>query len=203
MPNPENYLKRLEHWWAPCQRVTELNPHLAERRRDSRVEACYLLAVSIYATLWTLKFPKEGDDHLGCEWIEVRAQAVPAHVGSPTPACGYEEGDPYAAFLPPAVATDADGNAPFHRAVIIVTEYSLKGTERSGQEYVSPLLVLTGEQYARASFEELYKRICDALRGNRSPVLMEVLLPDGTHKIIRQKKSSNESGNAEANADQA
>ncbi len=186
---------------APCQRVTELNPHLAERRRDSRVEACYLLAVSIYATLWTLKFPKEGDDHLGCEWIEVRAQAVPAHVGSPTPGCGYEEGDPYAAFLPPAVATDADGNAPFHRAVIIVTEYSLKGTERSGQEYVSPLLVLTGEQYARASFEELYKRICDALRGNRSPVLMEVLLPDGTHKIIRQKRSSNESGNAEASAD--
>lgn len=29
--------------------------------------------MSIYATLWTLKFPKEGDEHLGCGWIEVRA----------------------------------------------------------------------------------------------------------------------------------
>ena len=40
---------------------------------------------------------------MGSEWIEIRAQAVPAHVGSPTPGCGYEDGDPYTAFLPPAV----------------------------------------------------------------------------------------------------
>ena len=153
--------------------------------------------MSIYATLWTLKFPKEGDEHLGCEWIEVRAQAVPPHIGSPTPGCGYEEGDPYAAFLPPALATDADGNAPFHRAVVIVTEHSIKGTERSGQEYVSPLLLLTGEQYARLTFPELHERICDALRGNRSPVVMEVMLPNGTHKIIRQKKPSDSSRNAQ------
>jgi len=30
-----------------------------------------------------LKFPKEGDIIQGCEWIEVIAQAVPAHIGSP------------------------------------------------------------------------------------------------------------------------
>ena len=150
--------------------------------------------MSIYATLWTLKFPKEGDEHLGCEWIEVRAQAVPAHVGSPTPGCGYENGDPYSAFLPPAVATDAEGDAPFHRAVVIVTESSIKGTERSGQEYASPLLVLTGEQYARTTFEDLHDRICNALRGNRAPVVMEVLLPDGRHKIIRGKKAPEDSG---------
>ena len=95
------------------------------------------------------------------------------------------------------MATDADGNAPFHRAVVIVTEYSIKGTERSGQEYVSPLLLLTGEEYARLSFQELHERICDALRGNRSPVMMEVLLPNGTHKIIRQKKPSDSSRNAQ------
>jgi hypothetical protein len=70
--------------------------------------------MSIYATLWTLKFPKEGDEYTGCGWIEVRAQAVPAHVGPPTPGYGYEDGDPYAAFLPPPVVADADGNAPFH-----------------------------------------------------------------------------------------
>jgi len=146
--------------------------------------------VSIYATLWILKFPKEGDTHQGCEWIEVIAQAVPAHVGSPTPGCGYEDGDPFRAFLPPAVATDAEGDAPFHRAVAIVTEHSIKGTERSGQEYASPLLLLTGKEYAHMTFDELHQRICDALRGNRSPVVAEVLLPDGTHRIIRAPKRS-------------
>ena len=154
--------------------------------------------MSIYATLWTLKFPKEGDEHSGCEWIEVRAQAVPAHVGSPTPGCGYEHGDPYADFLPPAVATDAGGDAPFHRAVVIVTEYSMKGTERSGQEYPSPLLLLTGEEYARMTFHDLHDRICDALRGNRAPVAMVILLPDGTHRVIRQEKSLGDSGTAQA-----
>ena len=159
--------------------------------------------MSIYATLWTLKFPKEGDAHLGCEWIEVRAQAVPAHVGSPTPGCGYEDGDPYAAFLPLAVVTDSEGNAPFHRAVAIVTEHSIKGTERSGQEYVSPLLLLTGEKYARMTFDELHERICDALRANRSPVVAEVFLADGTHSIIRQKKLSDDSGKAQTDASSA
>ena len=159
--------------------------------------------MSIYATLWTLKFPKEGDEHSGCEWIEVRAQAVPAHVGSPAPGCGYEDGDPYAAFLPPAVVTDADGNAPYHRAVLIATEYSIKGTQRSGQEYASPLLLLTGEEYAPMTFQELHERISNALRGNRSPVLMELLLPDGTHTVIRQRKSPPNSGAAPAEADPA
>jgi hypothetical protein len=144
--------------------------------------------MSIYATLWKLKFPKEGDVHLNCEWIEVMAQAVPPHIGSPTPGNGYEGGDLYAAFLPPALETNADGEAPHNRAVVFVTEYTIKGTERCGQEYASPLLVLTGEEYARIMFAELHRRICDALRGNRSPVVAEVLLPDGTHKIIRGRE---------------
>ena len=144
--------------------------------------------MSIYATLWKLRFPKEGDEHTDCEWIEVTAQAVPPHVGSPTPGNGYESGDPFAVFLPPAVETDADGLAKLNRAVVFVTEYTIKGTERSGQEYASPLLVLTGEEYARITFEELHQRICDALRGNRSPVVAEVFLPDGTRKIIRGRK---------------
>lgn len=144
--------------------------------------------MSIYATLWKLKFPKEGDEHMDCEWIEVTAQSVPPHIGSPTPGNGYEKGDPFAVFLPPALETNSDGEAPQSRAVIFVTEYTIKGTERSGQEYASPLLVLTGEEYARITFEELHRRICDALRGNRSPVVAEVFLPDGTRKIIRGRK---------------
>ena len=55
---------------------------------------------------------------------------------------------------------------------------------------LSPLVVLTGQEYARMTFDELHERICDALRGNRSPVAMEMLLPDGTHRIIRGKNSS-------------
>ena len=144
--------------------------------------------MSIYATLWKLKFPKEGDNHLGCEWIEVTAQAVPPHIGSPMPGCGYESGDPYAAFLPPALQTNADGEAPFERAVVFVTEHSLKGTPRSPQECASPLLLLSGEEYLRITFAELHQKICDALRGNRSPIVAEVLLPDGSHQIIRDRK---------------
>ena len=65
---------------------------------------------------------------------------------------------------------------------------AIKGSVRNGQEYVGPLLVLTGEEYARITFEELHRRLCDALRGNRAPVVMEILNPDGTHKVIRHRR---------------
>lgn len=167
----------------PCsgRYCVEFSPRL-ERDATPRI------LMSIYATLWTLKFPKEGDEYTGCDWIEVTAQAVPPHIGSPTPGCGYEDGDPYAAFLPPALHTNADGKAAYDRAVVFITEYSTKGTPRSPQEYASPLLVLTGEEYSRIPFGELHQRICDALRGNRSPVVAEVLQPDGTHRILRGSK---------------
>jgi hypothetical protein len=110
----------------------------------------------------------------------------------PTPGCGYEDGDPFFAFLPPPVPTDADGNAPHDRAVVFVTEYSIKGTERSAQEYPSPLLVLTGEEYARITFAELHQRLCAALRGNRAPVVAEMLLPHGAHQTIRGRRQPHE-----------
>jgi hypothetical protein len=144
--------------------------------------------MSIYATLWKLRFPKEGDYHHGCEWIEVTAQAVPPHIGSLTPGCGYEKGDPYAEFLPPPVEADSEGDAPVNRAVVFVAEHSIKGTARNPQEYVSPLLVMTGEEYVQMTFEELHRRICDALRGNRRPVIAEVFQPDGRHRIIREAR---------------
>jgi len=143
--------------------------------------------VSIYATLWKLRFPEEGDYHSGCGWITVTAQGVPPHVGSPSPGAGYETGDPFADFLPPPVELDEESDAPHLRAVVIVTEHTLKGTSRNGQEYVSPLLVLTGEEYARITFEDLYERICAALRGNRAPVVAEIIRPDGTKGLIRDR----------------
>ncbi|MGH7874198.1 MAG: hypothetical protein ACREQO_18505, partial [Candidatus Binatia bacterium] len=115
--------------------------------------------MSIYATLWWLKFPRYGDEYIGCEWIRVSAQGVPPHIGTPTPGFGYEGGDPYAEFLPPAVTVNAESDGDLMRAVVIVTEESHKGTARSPQEYVNPLLVLSGREYASISFVQLHTRI--------------------------------------------
>jgi hypothetical protein len=148
--------------------------------------------MSIYATLWQLKFPKDGDDYIGCEWITVTAQGVPPHIGSPTPGCGYEDGDPYAAFLPPPVRTDADGDHENMRAVVVITEDTRKGTDRSPQEYVQPLLVLTGEAYATMTFDALYTQICAALRGDKPRVVAQYLAPEGHLRILFEDGTSKE-----------
>lgn len=139
--------------------------------------------MSIYATLWRLKFPRYGDVHAGCEWIEVAAQAVPPHIGSSTPGLGYEDGDPYAEFLPPALATDETGEAEFLRAVMIITEKTEKGTARHPQEYSNPLLTIDGKHYSTMPFDELHTRICDALRGNRPRLVIETIGQDGRHSL--------------------
>jgi hypothetical protein len=144
--------------------------------------------MSIYATLWRLKFPESGDDYFGCDWVEVVAQGVPAHIGSPTPGCGYEDGDPYGEFLPPALETDENDEHESMRAVVIVRAGTPKGTARSAQEYVHPLLVLTGEEYASISFAALHERICEALRGGRQRVVAQFFAPDGHIELIREQE---------------
>jgi hypothetical protein len=139
--------------------------------------------MSIYATLWRLKFPRYGDDFTGGEWVEVLAQGVPAHIGSPTPGCGYETGDPYASFLPPAVAVPAEDEGLLLRAVVIVIAGTPKGTERSAQEYTKALLVLSGEEYSTLPFGELHERICNALRGDRPDGEVKVLFEGGSTKL--------------------
>ena len=121
--------------------------------------------MSIYATLWRLQFPSHGDDHADGGWIEVLAQAVPAHIGTPTPGYGYESGDPYEGFLPPPLRIDRISSEDDLRAVVFVVSGSKKGTTRSGQEYESPLLVLTGSEYAGVPFQALHDRLCAVLRG--------------------------------------
>jgi hypothetical protein len=120
--------------------------------------------VSIYATLWHLRFPREGEADVDGEWLDVRAQGVPAHVGTPTPGYGYESGDPYESFLPPALRVEGATSEDDLRAVVFVVGASKKGTSRSGQEYEAPLLVLTGKEYAAMSFQVLHDRLCTALR---------------------------------------
>ncbi len=140
--------------------------------------------MSIYATLWRLKFPRYGEDHTGCDWVEVMAQGVPAHIGTPTPGFGYEDGDPYAAFLPPPVIILSEEDEGRLRAVVFVIGGSPKGTERSHQEYVAPLLVLTGAEYANLPFGELHERICKALRGDRPLLVAEFWGADGTIRLM-------------------
>jgi len=140
--------------------------------------------MSIYATLWRLKFPRYGNDHTGCEWVEVLAQGVPAHVGTPTPGFGYEAGDPYAAFLPPPVEVGAEDDGRALRAVVIVTEGTPKGTHRSGQEYRNPLLVLSGDEYGAISFGRLHERICNVLRGDRPRCVAEFWTDDGRSRLL-------------------
>ena len=147
---------------------------------------CILEPMSIYATLWKLRFPSEGEHFYGCEWIEILAQAVPGHIGTPLPGYGYENGDPYASFLPPAITDDLDNR---NRAVIVVVAGTPKGTERSTQEYTAPLLTLTGDEYHQLSFWKLHEIICDLLR-NESPRVVAQIFQGNSIKIIRDDGSS-------------
>jgi hypothetical protein len=66
------------------------------------------------------------------------------------------------------------------RAVVIVHER----TEKIGQEYIGPLVVLTGAEYAEMSYEALQDRICDALRGRRPSLIAETISLDGEAKLV-------------------
>jgi hypothetical protein len=146
--------------------------------------------MSIYATLWHLQFPRRGDAYMGCEWVSVWAQGVPAHVGTPTSGYGYESGDPFEAFLPPALRIEGGVSEDDLRAVVFVVDTSKKGTLRAGQEYESPLLVLTGDEYAAMPFQVLHDRLCTALRGARPQLILEVFRPDSTTALVFEDGST-------------
>ena len=112
------------------------------------------------------------------------AQGVPEHIGTATHGFGYEDADPYAEFLPLAIEVNTDGDSEFMRAVVFVTEETQKGTDRSPQEYINPLLVLTGLEYASISFVELHTRISDALRAAGPRVMAQSLAADGEMQLV-------------------
>src|SRR5687768_468358 len=102
--------------------------------------------MSIYSTLWEIKIPKRHP--FDEEWVEVHAQAVPAHIGHPS---HYPAGDPYSEFLPPVVQEydPETDTTPHYRAVVIVQ----KGRDKKdGQRYVDPLIVMSGDEYAAVPF---------------------------------------------------
>src|SRR5688500_17926547 len=102
--------------------------------------------VSIYATLAEIAIRQFGDD----DYTEVVIQGVPAHIDY--------EGAAWE-FLPPPV--DPEGETM--RAVFIVRGHCQKGTPRGGQEYVDPLIVLTGQEWEQVRFVDLLDRIEKAL----------------------------------------
>ena len=104
--------------------------------------------MSIYSTIWILKFPEYGDSHSQCGWVSVLAQGVGSHIGNMSCDADYI----YASFLPPSVPEDIDE----FRAVVFVTEHTAKGTESSPQEYDSPLLVLSGQEYSQMSLSLIH-----------------------------------------------
>lgn len=129
--------------------------------------------MSIYATQWALRFPRSGDFHIGCEWVTVLAQAVPAHLAASADGSCHT-------FLPPF--PDALANDLW--AVVFVVEGAAKGTDRSGQEYPAPLLVASGKEYTAMPFGVLHARICDALRGDHPRLVAEVVLPGGSTRLV-------------------
>jgi hypothetical protein len=129
--------------------------------------------MSIYATLWELKFPLFGRSHTDCEWERVLAQGVPEHVG--------EDGDAdYLTFLPPRKESMENGL----RAVVFIRALQSKGTDRSAQEYPTPLLMLKGKEYNAIPFGKLHEQLVDALRGAKPRVAVEVHAPSGAVKVV-------------------
>jgi hypothetical protein len=111
-------------------------------------------------------------------------------VGAPTPGYGYESGDPYESFLPPALRIGTEASEDDLRAVVFVTGTATKGTNRSGQEYESPLLMLSGAEYAAMSFQVLHDKLCAALRGTKPRLVLEVFSPDRNTTLVFEDGST-------------
>ena len=66
-----------------------------------------------------------------------------------------------------------------------------KGTVRSPQEYVNPLLVLSAREYGSISFVELHTRICDALPGAWPTVVTQSFTANGECSCTVRRKIIN------------
>lgn len=139
--------------------------------------------MSIYATLWSLKFPRCGDDFFDGEWIRATAQGVPWHIGTPTSGHGYETATPTRIFYRRRWRLTRTARATLC-ALWFVTEETKKGTSHAGQEYQDPLLVLTGREYADSRFDELHTRIWDALKGRGPRIVAQSFTPHGGSQLI-------------------
>jgi hypothetical protein len=134
--------------------------------------------MSIFGTRHVLRFPRYGDFHTGCDWIQVYVQAVPDHCGPTTPG----EPDPYGELLPEYASSVARGL----RAVAVICEDDVG----DGLRYRDPIVLMSAVQYFRTPFEDLLELICDRLRGTRPRLLTEVQLADGSTRVVFEDNSS-------------
>jgi hypothetical protein len=74
--------------------------------------------------------------------------------------------------------------------VVFVAQGTPKGTARSAQEYVNPLLVLSGREYATIAFDQLHELLCRALRGHRPRLVAEVWGAAGGGQLIFEDGTS-------------
>ena len=145
--------------------------------------------MSISATLWQLQFPRQGDAHLGCKWVDVFAQGVPAHIGTPTPGYGYQSGDPFESFLPPALRIGAG-------VAKTICEPSCSSTPRRGK--ARPIgsgirVAASGPHWYRVrrdAVSGLHDRLCTALRGTRPRLVLEVFRCDSIATLVFEDGSS-------------
>ena len=125
-------------------------------------------AMSIYTTLWQVRFPRTGDAYEGCERVDVFAQGVPAHIGTLTPGYGYEAGDPYHVFLPPPLRIGADASEDDLRAVVFVTADTRKGTSRGRAGVRLTAAPAHGAEYRRWCSTTDPRQSCRAMINLRS-----------------------------------
>ena len=120
--------------------------------------------MSIYSTGWSFQWgvSPRGVFNAGCgKWnplfVEVYVQFVPGHIGHPE---GGYYSDPYADFLPPALSSEETDVDDKIRAAVFL----LRGDdEKDGQRYVSPLLVLSGDEYNNIGFHDMMDRLASVV----------------------------------------
>jgi hypothetical protein len=113
--------------------------------------------MSIYATLESFLVPKLTlHDSEPENFVRVWIQGVPAHI---------DYTGPEWAFLPPPVSEE---ECPY-RFIVVCGPESVKGTARNHQEYQKPLFTMTGPEYTRITWTEMWRRIENALE----PVITE------------------------------
>jgi hypothetical protein len=124
--------------------------------------------MSIYATLAEIGIRRFRDK----EFVAILVQGVPPHIDHVGPAWD---------FLPPPV----DPEGTMMRAVFFVEPGDEKGTSRCRQEYVRPLLMMTGEEYGKLNFPDVIAKLeeaLDAKYGKRPGMIF--MKPDGTQEKI-------------------
>jgi hypothetical protein len=106
-----------------------------------RKKVCFP-SMSIYATICEFGIKRYGEKR----YFEIFIQGVPPHI---------DDVGPDWDFLPPPV----DPNGSLYRCVFFVEAGDRKGTARSGQEFVNPLLKMTGQEYHDIRFVDLMSRL--------------------------------------------